>query len=197
MFFVVWFFKKNVKSKNIVMELLDIIFILLPILLVILIRFVFRNSPISRDEVFQAQKELDEIAEFNKKHFGTKVSYDAETELLFGRFAVKGMIMMMMGLFLAGVTFYLFKTVHLESYLFSLTISSIFLMTYGLAFASRQKFLPVLIFGIFFSLALFAIYYFDLNGLEKNFQSMKIASAILSLFFVFFLIKPRIDKSKD
>ncbi|HOZ53301.1 MAG TPA: hypothetical protein PK142_01325 [bacterium] len=177
------------------MELLDIIFVFLPIVLVIFIRYI--GSPISREEIVQAQKELDEIAEFNKKHFGTKVSYDAEKELLFGRFAVKGIIMMMMGFFLAVVTFYLFKTEHLENYLFSLTISSIFLMTYGLAFASRQRFLPLIILCVFFGMILFVIYYFNLNGLEKDFQFMKIVSAIFFLFFVFLLIKPRIEKIKE
>lgn len=175
------------------MELLDSILVSLPILLVILIRFVFK-APVSKDEIYQAQKELDEIAEFNRKHFGAKVSYDAETEILFGRFAVKGMVMMMIGLFLAGLTFYLFKSGHLEDCLFSLTVSSIFLMTYGLAFSIRQKYLPVLIFCIFLGTIFFTIYYFNVNGLVANFQSMKIVSVILSLFFVFFLITPRIEK---
>jgi len=180
------------------MEVFDLFIVILPIFLVILVRFVLNNSPIPEDDIRQAQIELDEISEFNKKYLGNEIFYDAKEELMFGVIAVKGIILFLLGLATALLTFFLQKNGYLLDYCFSMVASSVFLITYGLAFASRKKFAPIIFFGIFIFLLFFLFYYFNLEGLTtEKLQMLKVSSFVLILGFLFFLIIPRIEKDEE
>lgn len=176
-----------------VMEVYDLFIVILPIFLVILVRFVLNNSPIPEDDIRQAQIELDEISEFNKKYFGKEVFYDAKSELMFGRIMVKGVVLILLGAIAAISTFFLFRA-GCVNHLFAMTVSSIFLMAYGLALANRQKYVPILLLVAFALLLLFVAYYFNSSGLVVSHQTMKVSSFVLILGFLFFLIIPRVEK---
>ncbi len=178
------------------MEVFDLFIVILPIVLVILVRFVLNNSPIPEDDIRQAQIELDEISEFNKKYFGKEVFYDAKSELMFGRIMVKGVVLILLGAIAAISAFFLFRA-GCVNHLFAMTVSSIFLMAYGLALANRQKYVPLLLFIIFAFFLFFVAYYFNSNGLTVNHQTMKVSSSVLILGFLFFLIIPRIERGEN
>lgn len=175
------------------MELLDLFIVLIPIVLVFLVRFVFYNHPFEEEHIRKTQLELDEISYFVKEQFRKDIHYDAKNELIFYRFEIKGFVLIIFGIIMAILSGLFFKNGYLD-HLFSLTVSAIFLISYGLSLANRQKYLPAIIFIAFLGLLFFLIYHFNLYGLEENFQSMKVYSFILILGFLFFLIIPRVEK---
>lgn len=180
------------------MDFINFLIALMPVVLVFLVRFIIKSSPISRDKIDEAQTELDNISKFNKKHFGEEVFYDAEEELIFDRIAAKGFILISLGVLMGFSIFLISRTIGLLNYSFSLVASSIFLISYGLAFSNRNKFFPFLIFLTFVLLLGLLICYFDQKDLIiANLQNIKVSSFVLIISFIFFLLIPRVEKYKD
>lgn len=171
------------------MDLINIAIVFIPILLVILVRFVINASPILKEDIYKTQIELDKISKFNKAKFGKEIYYDAEEELFFNKAVIKGFGLVSLGVLMAIAIFFVSRFMDLSSYSFSLIASSIFLVNYGLAFANRQKFAPIFFLLIFALMLLTLTYYFDyIELLSSGLQSIRVSSFILIAGFIFFFI---------
>lgn len=180
------------------MDFVNVLIVLIPIILVFLVRFVINASPSSKEDIRKTQIELDKLSKFNKAKFGKEMCYDAEEELFFNRAVIKGFGLVSLGVLMAIAIFFVSRFMDLSSYSFSLVASSIFLVSYGLAFANRQKFAPIF-FLLTLTLSLLLLtYYFHYSGsISFNLQNIKVSSFILIAGFIFFLLIPRIEKDED